>query len=210
MKIAAPINLIGKEFERLKVIERAENTISGKARWRCECKCGGKTVVIGSDLRSGHVKSCGCLWEESAKNAVTKHGDAETKLYAIYKSIIYRTSNTTNNRAADYVGRGITVCDEWKNDYAAFKEWALASGYKAGLTIDRKNNDEGYSPENCRWADAIVQANNKRNNHLLTYNSETKTLAEWARETEINYFTLKTRINRGWSAERALTEPTKK
>jgi hypothetical protein len=107
-----------------------------------------------------------------------------------------------------YIEKGITVCDEWR-EYAAFREWALSHGYSDSLSIDRIDNDGNYCPENCRWVNARVQANNQSRNKLLTFAGKTKTLSEWATEIDVPYDTIKRRLNSGWSVERAFTEPVR-
>lgn len=109
----------------------------------------------------------------------------------------------------NYYGlRGITVCDDWKDDFEKFKEWALSSGYDSTLTIDRIENDKGYSPENCRWIGAKEQARNRRSNNVITFNGETHTAVEWEEKLGFSRGTISRRIrSRGWSVERALTEP---
>ena len=103
------------------------------------------------------------------------------------------------------------ICDEWKNDYLEFKKWALANGYRDDLTIDRIDNDGNYCPQNCRWVDKFAQQNNKRNNHLLALNGETKTLSQWSRECGLKITTIYMRVYQyGWSVEKALTTPTQK
>ncbi|MDL2273456.1 hypothetical protein LJC34_02775 [Oscillospiraceae bacterium OttesenSCG-928-G22] len=136
----------------------------------------------------------------------TKHGQKGTRLYNIWKEIKKRTSNA-NNPAFDYYGgRGIAMCPDWEHDFKTFYEWALSNGYSEHLTIDREDNNGDYSPENCRWVTMKVQANNRRNNRVLSYHDETHTLAEWAEITGINYNTLKHRLRLGWPPERALTK----
>ena len=120
-----------------------------------------------------------------------------------------RCTPGANPANKNYGNRGISVCEEW-NDFAVFSEWATANGYRDDLTIDRKDNNKGYCPENCRWSDRIEQANNTGRNHLVSYNGETRTISEWSRITRIKYHTLLHRINKyNWSAERALTTPAK-
>ena len=136
-----------------------------------------------------------------------KHGDSYTRLYSVYQSIIDRCYNINNKRFNDYGGRGIDVCDEWKNNYIAFKEWAISNGYQEGLSIDRIDNDMGYSSSNCRWVTRKTQQNNTRFNHIVEYNNESKTIAEWSEITGIKYDTLYSRLYRGWTAEKALTTP---
>ena len=105
---------------------------------------------------------------------------------------------------ANYGGRGMEVCPEWRGDFAEFREWALSHGYADNLSIDRIDNDRGYSPDNCRWGDARTQCNNRRTNHILSAAGQTHTVNEWARLTGIKKTTIKERLRRGWSAERAL------
>ena len=131
------------------------------------------------------------------------HGMSDTRLYRIYKHILNRCNNKNDNRYDRYGARGITICEEWK-DFNHFAEWALANGYNDKLSIDRINVNMGYSPDNCRWADAHQQSNNKSNNKLYTYNSATHTIAEWATLYNIPYKRLWKRLKCGWDMERAL------
>ena len=108
-----------------------------------------------------------------------------------------RCYNPTDHKYYRYGARGIKICDEWLNNPKTFFDWALANGYKEGLTIDRINNDGDYCPENCRWTDDFVQANNKSNNKYYEYNGEKKTAGEWARELGLTYSAVKSRIARG-------------
>lgn len=204
------IDLTGKRFGRLTVIEQSSSTERGLARWLCKCDCGNYCVSAGVDLRRGHVKSCGCLQKEQAKAVKTKHGLRYTKLNGIWKSMKKRCHNENELSYSNYGGRGITVCDEWKEDFQAFYDWAMANGYRNGLSIDRIDVNGNYCPENCRWATRKEQNNNTRSNHLLTYNGETHTMSEWAEITGMGYGTLQSRINRyGWPIEKALTEPVR-
>lgn len=119
----------------------------------------------------------------------------EERLYSIWGSMRNRCKNKNNANYLRYGGRGITICKEW-NDYLTFKKWALENGYNDTLSIDRIDNNGNYEPSNCRWADRIMQANNKRNNHLITFNGETHTAAEWSKLTGIHYRTILSRLNR--------------
>jgi hypothetical protein len=119
-----------------------------------------------------------------------------------------RCHNPRTPRFDDYGGRGITVCDEWKDDFQAFYDWAMSNGYSGDLTIDRIDNDKGYSPDNCRWATRVMQGNNSRHNHMITFNGETRSLSDWGRLFGLSFHLLSNRINRyGWTIERALTTP---
>ncbi len=198
------IDLTGQRFGRLVVIERAENSAGGRVRWLCKCDCGKSKIVLGEHLKKERTKSCGCVKSESSSKRFKKHGGRKSKLYHVWSSMKDRCMNQDCKQFEDYGGRGITVCKEWLDDFSAFQKWALANGYKEGLTIDRKNNDKGYSPDNCRWTDAKTQGNNKRNCRYITHNGKTKTVAEWSEITGISHDTLLYRLNHGWENERIL------
>ena len=117
------------------------------------------------------------------------------RLYRIWMAMRARCNCKNFIPYKHYGGRGITVCNEW-NDYLVFKEWALSNGYEEHLSIDRIDHNGNYEPSNCRWSTAEVQANNKRNNHLIAINGESHTLAEWAKLSGVNYSTIRSRINR--------------
>jgi hypothetical protein len=129
------------------------------------------------------------------------------RLYMIWFDMKRRCYQPKNKRYDRYGGRGIKVCDEWLRDFQSFFDWSLTHGYQDDLTIDRLDKDGDYSPENCRWADLVTQANNRANNHYITYQGETKTMMEWSKELNINYSTLRRRINAGWDVEKAFGRP---
>lgn len=137
------------------------------------------------------------------------HGMSRHRLNRIYHNMRKRCE-PTNARHTRYFDRGITVCDEWRDSFVSFATWALANGYKDDLSLDRIDNEKGYSPENCRWATPKQQSNNMCKNRLLSYNGEVHTMAEWARILDINHDTLASRIKLGWSDEKALSTPIRK
>ena len=195
------LNLTGQKFGRLTAIEYA-----GDSKWKCVCECGKTTIVKTHKLRIGHTKSCGCYAREVsvANGRMTKHGGVGTRLHRIWTQMKTRCYNPNTEHAVLYMNRGITVCDEWRNDFEAFRDWALANGYQDNLTIDRKDPDGNYCPENCKWATEKEQTNNRRCTIRLSYGGETHTLTEWADITGIKYVTLFWRYKQNWSPARIL------
>lgn len=188
-----------------------------KACWVCRCDCGNVVVVRSCDMQSGNTQSCGCLRQEKSSNAIrmlnTKQGAnnrTKRRLYLTWQSMRRRCSDPNHGAYLCYGGRGIKVCLEWENDYWAFERWAMLNGWHEGLTLDRIDNDKGYSPDNCRWATSKVQNNNQRRNVVLEYQGKRQTLTQWAEELGILVTTLYRRYERGWSVERMLTEPVHK
>lgn len=195
------VNMKDMIFGRLTVIERSENDKHGNTKWLCKCECGNEVVVLGHSLRQGRTRSCGCLLSESSKNRMTKlltkHGMASTKIYKVYVSMRERCEKPSSSEYHRYGGRGIRVCDEWKDDRTSFFEWALTNGYKEGLEIDRINNDGNYEPSNCRWVTSLKNSNNTSRNVFLEFNGETHTMAEWSRILGISVSTLYSRRKAG-------------
>lgn len=137
--------------------------------------------------------------------------DCSSRLYCIWKHMKERCHSKNCKDFANYGARGISVCDEWKNDFLSFKKWALENGYNEALTLDRIDSNGNYEPTNCRFATRKEQNNNKRDNHYLTHNGETKTLSEWSKETGLNVTTILMRISKyKWSVEKALTTQSRK
>lgn len=161
--------------------------------WQCKCDCGKfkKKPVSTYCLKSGKVKSCGCLYLESNKGRNRRHGMTHSRLWHIWSSM--------HNRVKHHkLYAGLSVCDEWRS-FESFRSWALSSGYTDDLTIDRIDNSKGYSPSNCRWATYKVQENNRRNNRIVTIHGTAHTLSEWSDIIGINPSTLANRISYGWN-----------
>lgn len=204
------IDMSGQRFGRLTVIRR-EGSRNKRALWHCICDCGNEITVIGKNLRNGNTKSCGCIQREKAASRLTTHGMRRTRLYKIWAGIKARCLRETEPGYIHYGGRGISVCEEWKNSFEAFRDWALSHGYSDDLSIDRIDVNGNYCPENCRWATDEEQKNNMRSNRKLTFNGETHTLAEWGRITGFGRNNIVNRLKLlNWPVERILTEPVHK
>lgn len=174
-------DMTGININNLKVIKRVENYKDGKAQWLVECHCGNEFKAIGKHLRNGNIKSCGCLkskrMTEHGKAKAT-HGDSKSRLFSIWAGMKKRCYYKKSIGYKNYGGRGIQVCYEWKNNYSAFKLWAMNNGYDESLTLDRVDNDGNYEPNNCKWSTVTEQNRNKRNNKLFNYNGKVLTQSE--------------------------------
>ena len=187
-------SLIGKRYGKLEVVEldRVEPRIvngkkSGKKYfYKCKCDCGNECVVNSQNL-GRNTNSCGCLMHDFLSERNTKHNISKTKIYKHWKSMKWRCKNTKAHNANNYYFKNIKVCDEWINNPVEFYNWAMNNGYKDGLTLDRIDNNKGYSPNNCRWSTCKEQSNNTSRNHLIKYNNEYKTISQWAEILNIKY-----------------------
>lgn len=205
-------DLSGERFGRLTVIKDSGRRTARKVIiWDCICDCGNNKYVPTDYLTSGDTRSCGCLFKEiSRRPKNVRHGDATrsgkyARLYKTWISMKRRCDDPSDSNYKNYGGRGILVCDEW-DTYENFRDWALSNGYDDSLTIDRIDVNGDYEPNNCRWADAVTQSNNRRSNHRLEYNGETHTIKEWSRITGLSDDTIGHRIKYGWTIEDTLTK----
>ena len=203
-------DMTGEKYGNLVVLERGEDYIYSDNRrttqWLCQCGCGNTLLVSRSALISGNTKSCGC--KNHCYDKI--HGQCGTKLYHIWQSMKARCYYKKHPEYHNYGGRGIKICDEWKNDFKSFYDWAIKNGYKDGLTIDRIDVNGNYEYSNCRWATRKEQSNNRRNNHIIEFIGEKHTIAEWSEITGINEKTLYSRIRNGWSEEDVITKKVRR
>lgn len=203
------------KFNRLTLIEPVGFDKQNRPIWLCKCDCGKTKNIRYWDVVHGRVKSCGCLRDEKAhewlisynKSHNIKHNECHTRLYNIWHGMIQRCYNQNSCHYKNYGQRGIRVCDEWRNSYVVFREWAHKNGYKENLSLDRMDNNGDYEPSNCRWATVKEQGRNRRTNRLITYNGKTQTLMDWSLELNIKYDILWRRLEKGWSVKRAFERP---
>lgn len=191
----------GQRFGRLTVIREAEHQY-GHRYILCKCDCGNEKSINLNSLVHGTSNSCGCYRREYIAQKNYKHGGTrrtapKERLHSIWTGMKRRCHSPKDIGYRNYGQRGIIVCDEWRYDYSAFREWALANGYSDELTIDRIDVNGNYEPSNCRWATIKEQSNNTRVNHRVTYNGETHTLAEWQDITGIDDDKLGRRLSKG-------------
>lgn len=183
------IDLTDMRFDNLVAIRpvgKREGNASRETYWLCKCECGNFCEVTTNKLKSGHTKSCGCLRRKS-KTKYDKNNPNHKRLYGIWKGIKTRCFNQNSTEYFDYGGRGITMCDEWRNSFQSFYDWSIENGYVNNLTIDRKDTNGNYEPSNCRWVTMKVQSNNTRKNLLFQINGKTLTMANISEEYCIPY-----------------------
>lgn len=156
------LDLINQRFGRLQVFSECARRKDKSVVWLCLCECGSLTEVSTNHLRMSRVLSCGCLAADNSRKVITKHGMSDTPVHKVWKNMKQRCYNTKCDKYEDYGGRGISVCDEWLNDSAAFIIWALDSGYSEELQINRVENNGNYEPNNCNFITRSENCNNKR------------------------------------------------
>ena len=177
-------DLAGMKFGRLLVIGISRKVPSGKRDryyWNCRCDCGNTKEVRTDCLTSKYVQSCGCLKKEQNRINLVKnhrHKLSNTNLWHVYYGMLHRCYNMDDLRYSNYGGRGISVCDEWKNSFDKFIQWSFCNGYKKGLQIDRVDNNGNYEPNNCRWVDTKQNCRNRSSNILVEYEGSMITIIE--------------------------------
>ena len=202
---------IGDQFAALTVIGTAEPYGAKKStRWLCRCECGKEVITYQTHLRRGMTQSCGCRKRRQWLDHVTKHGKARTPEYKNWSAMKARCYNPNSAKFTDYGGRGITVCDRWKD---SFENFLADMGTRPTPTseIDRVDSDGNYEPSNCRWASRSRQNRNKRNTIFITVDGETRSLSDWCELRGLNYNTVAGRILQyGWNPVDAITKPPKR
>lgn len=204
--LANRVDLTGQIFGRLTVLRPLDIRRGGEICWECQCKCGEMAIIRGYLLQTGATTSCGCFHREQTSKINFSHGKSTTRIYKIWTNIISRCYREHNINYDNYGGRGITVCDSWRNSFEAFYK-DMGEPPSDRHSLDRIDNNGNYTPLNCRWADTYQQANNSRKNRILSANGVSHTMAEWSRILGISYNTIKSRISYGWGDERILTTP---
>lgn len=193
-------NLSGRKFGKLNVIEIDKLRTARKTYWLCVCECGNTKSVRSDCLQNGNVSSCGCLKKETDRiNLIKNHGHkmSNTRIYHVWQGMKNRCLNEKNNSYKNYGGRGIKVCDEWVNSFENFYEWSISNGYKNNLTIDRIDNNDGYDPNNCRWVNNEIQANNRRSNVIVEHNGENVNFKKLSQLTGLSINLLSNRYKSG-------------
>jgi len=194
-------NLSGLQFGKLKIISFCESR-GGRRHWNCQCECGGTRIVKTSDLRNGHVKSCGCL----VVVCKPTHGLSRSPEYTIWKSMRARCLNKKHKSFNRYGGRGILVCERWLHSFQNFIT-DMGTRPLTGHSIERIDSNGNYEPSNCKWVAWGVQANNRSNNVTIEAFGERHTISEWAKIKNLRRDTIGARLKRGWSKEAAITTP---
>jgi DNA-binding protein Fis len=206
------IDLVGQRFGRLVVVSEDGRDSQGKVLFKCLCDCGNYITTRAYSLRNGSCRSCGCRRKEVSSENNSTHGHSNEKLYGVWRGMIKRCYDPNHQAYERYGGRGITVCQEWLDNYEAFRDFMLVNGYdEYGLayenTIDRIDNNKGYSPDNCRVATMRTQSLNKSSNHLITYKGKKMTVTEAAEKNNLTNHQVFNRLDKGWSMNRALHQP---
>lgn len=191
----------GNKYNKLTVLEFSGKTKGGDSNWLCQCECGNTTIVSRGDFTKGDTKSCGC--HRASAGGATK-GYRKSTEYVSWSEMKRRCYNTRNAEYHNYGGRGITVCDQWKNSFVDFLAY-VGKKPSPDATIDRIDVNGNYEPGNVRWATKPEQSQNTRKTRKLTYNGETLCLREWARRLCITHQTISTRLAKGWPLEKVLS-----
>lgn len=202
------LNLLGLRFGRLLVIADGHGT-PRHSKWLCRCDCGIEREVFSDALTAGRTRSCGCLRREESIARFTKHGLSKSPEMYTHNMMRQRCHNPKNKAYPYYGGRGIYVCDRWRESFENFLE-DMGPRPSPKHSLDRKDNDGPYSPENCRWATKREQMRNRSDNRWLTIAGETKCIGDWEKEAGLNQGIIGSRIRRGWPESEWLKPSTAK
>lgn len=196
---------IGKRYGRLTVVSISGINNSGAKMLLCICDCGNKKIATVSNLKHQHVTSCGCGRREITAKRSLKHGLCYTPEYRCWAEIKKRCYNQNHKFYSHYGARGISMCDRWRYSFESFLS-DMGPKPPSMDSIDRRDNDKGYSPDNCRWATITEQQNNKRSNRVLEFKGKRMTLAQWGRHLNVPRERLNRRLNAGYTVEQILTQ----
>lgn len=199
-------DLTNKKFGKLTAIKPIGMNKHSEMNWECVCDCGNKYISTSYGLRKGYSTQCKQCSNKQLSRKKTKYIVYSKRLKECYVNMKTRCTNKKQDPFNRYVNRGIDLCEEWKNDYSKFQTWALNSGYNENLTLDRIDNNKGYSPDNCRWVTRKEQANNRRTSLFLNYQGTSDTLANWSRKLNIPYNYIQYRIYKGKDLEEVVNE----
>jgi hypothetical protein len=175
----------------------------------CKCQCGAIKDIRLGDLRSGRTISCGCIKRQRQLERCKKHGMTHSPEYKVWQNMLNRCRNPKLREWKRYGGRGITVCQRWKNEFAAFLS-NVGRRPSPRHTLDRIRNDGNYCPGNVRWVTQKTQCNNKSSNRHIKWNEELHTAKEWSEIVGVGYGTLLYRLRMGWPIYLAMTVPPHK
>lgn len=210
--------LIGLKFGRLTVIGEAGQNRAKQVIWRCSCECGGEARTTTTKLKSAHTTSCGCFKNEAIAQRAWKDGlfagGKRHPLFDSFSGMLGRCTNENDRYFENYGGRGIVVCDRWLNGEGGKTGFALflkdmGPRPSASHSIDRRDNDGNYEPDNCRWATPTEQARNRRSNRLVDCDGEKVALSEFCERRRLRFEIVNHRIGRGWAFERAISQPVR-
>lgn len=199
---------IGEIFGRLTVKAPAIHGSNGLSKWICVCACGKENTYFASNLRRGGTTSCGCQHDEDLGNRSRTHGKRKTTEYNIWLGLRARCENPNSPAYASYGGRGISVSERWSSSFENFYE-DMGPRPSSGHSVDRINNDGPYAPDNCRWATELEQKRNTTRNVVAIINGERLIAADAARALGLDPGTISARLKRGWTLDRAFTEPSR-
>lgn len=202
------VDLTGQKFGRLTVLSYAGKSKNGSFIWNCRCDCGNTRVAVGCEMKSGNTSSCGCLAHDVLVKRNTKHGMANTPIYAVWSAMKNRCLNPNDEHYDNYGGRGIKLSEKWLTFEGFYED--MGDSYKKGLTIERRDSNGNYYKENCVWETRLVQGNNTRRNRIETVNGVTGTLAQLCRKFDVSYCAVRHRTDRGMSIEEAFNKPFRK